>query len=305
MINKLFKTKFPFAYEYFSKLLENDNIYRFPQSIILEGSDTFSSFYFALELSRILNCKKDKNDICDCPDCKWIKTYTHPSVLLVSQIHSKPDGDETKTQISTKQIREIEKSLTLSSDYHRFFIFFSSQKDEIKNNEFGYSEIDFSIEPLNIQVFNISSANALLKSVEEPPEGTTFIFLAKSREDILSTIVSRSQVFKLSGKIDTLKYDDILPYMNGHFNLDYINALNLADDLLSYKTENDISLELILNKMIAYLNDILKQNLDNLSIYNKINKDISFISESIKHSRSNMSDKIVLEALMLRITRGY
>lgn len=305
MINKLFKIKFPFAYEYFSKLLENDNIYRFPQSIILEGSDTFNSFYFALELSRILNCKKDKNNICTCPDCKWIKTYSHPAVSLVSQIHSKPDGDETKTQISTKQIREIEKSLTLSSDYHRFFIFFSSQKDEIKDNEFGYSKIDFSIEPLNIQVFNTSSANALLKSVEEPPENTTFIFLAKSREDILSTIVSRSQVFKLSGKINTLKYDDILTYMNGYFNLDYINALNLADNLLNHKAENDISLELILNKMIAYLSDILKQNIDNSSIYNKINKDISFISESIKHLRSSMSDKIVLEALMLKITRGY
>ena len=39
-----------------------------------------------------------------------------------------------------------------------------------------------------------SSANALLKSIEEPPAGVTFILLAVTREAVLPTIVSRCQV---------------------------------------------------------------------------------------------------------------
>ncbi|MBQ8476350.1 hypothetical protein IJ531_04735, partial [bacterium] len=302
-----FKTKFPFAYNYFSTLLELKlkNERKFPQSIILEGADTKSSYYFALELARNLNCEGDKSPECTCTNCKWIKSYTHPAINQVSQIHFKGEGDETKTQISVKQAREIERALALSSDYHRFFILFSSTSADIEDNIFGYDTINHTIEPLTTQQFSAATANALLKSVEEPPENTTFVFLAKSREDILSTIVSRSQVFKLSGKIDSINYQDITPYFAHYFEMDYLGAINLADNLLNYIKENNLNIEPVLNKIIAYLSDILKQNLENTFLVEKINRDISFISESIKHSRASMSDKIILEALFLKIVRGY
>ena len=50
-----------------------------------------------------------------------------------------------------------------------------------------------------------------MKSIEEPPKRTTFIFLTKSKEEILPTIVSRSQCFKLSG----LKEKLIAAYNSG------------------------------------------------------------------------------------------
>ena len=304
MINQIFQIKFPFAYNYFSGLLEakSENEREFPQSIILEGTDYFGSYYFALELARILNCKGDKTTNCECTNCKWIKSYTHPAINNVSQIHFKPDDDTTTTQISIKQIREIEKALTLSSDYHRFFIFFSSQKSEVQDNQYGYNDIDFSIKPVNSKILNTTSANAILKSVEEPPKNTTFVFLAKSKEDILSTIVSRSQVFKLSAIPKELDYSDIVPYLSNYFELDYIKAIELSEVFLNYCKEFDI--ELVLNKLIAYLKDVLKENINNNALYTKINRDISFIQEAIKHTRANMQDKIILEALFLKIVRG-
>ena len=308
MIHELFKIKFPFAYNYFSKLLEvkTKNEREFPQSIVLESADCFNSYYFALELARNLNCMGDKSQNCDCTNCKWIKSYTHPAVNNVSQIHFKPENDTTTTQISVKQIREIEKVLTLSSDYHRFFIFFSCGKNgEIQNNEYGFDEIDFSIEPVNSKIFNTTSANALLKSVEEPPKNTTFVFLAKSREDILPTIVSRSQVFKLPQIPKTVDYSDIIPYLSNYFELDYLKAVNLSEKVLDYINDNNSNIEQFLNELIAYLKDVLKQNANNLALCEKINLDIGFISQAIKHSRSNMQDKIILEALFLKIVRGY
>ena len=305
MINEIFKNKFPFVYNYFSSLLESNIKGRFPQSIVLESSDAKNAYYFALELSRILNCRNDKTSDCNCSNCKWIKSYAHPAVNNVSQIHFKADDDKTETQISVKQSSEIEKNLNVSSDYHRFFIFFSSKKTEPYANEYDYQDADFTIEPLTKQTFNRFTINSMLKYIEEPPENTTFVFLAKSKEDILPTIVSRSQVFKLSSIPDKINYSDIATYLSDYFNLDYIKAIKLSEDILNFIDSNELNSNIALEKLIAYLKDILKQNCNNIELCNKINQDISFISDAIKQSRANISDKIVLEALFLKIARGY
>ncbi|MBQ7286326.1 MAG: hypothetical protein IJW73_01030 [Candidatus Gastranaerophilales bacterium] len=314
MLNNLFQMKFDFAHKYFSSLLELvfNNERKFPQAIIFEGADTKTQYLFALELARILNCIGDRSQNCDCINCKWIKTHSHPAVNNVSQIHFKPDGDESKTVISVKQAREVEKSLMLSSDYHRFFIFFSSTEKEYDAFELddfqklGYGcDIDYSIEPLNYQTFHTATPNALLKSIEEPPERTTFIFLTKSREDILPTIVSRCLVFKLSGLKDNLKYNDILSLISNYPNIDYKIAFDISQNIQNFMKENNQNIELILNKILEYLKDLLKQNVDNLAFVAKLNTDIKLVNEAIKHLRANISDKNVLDTLFLRIARGY
>ncbi|MBQ8635458.1 hypothetical protein IJX73_03805 [bacterium] len=314
MLNKTFQIRFPFIYEYFSNLLELvfDKKRKFPQALIFEGADSKIQYLFALELARILNCGKDRKQDCDCINCKWIKTHSHPAVNNVSQIHFKGEGDESKTVISAKQAREIEKSLSLSSDYHRFFIFFSSSDKEYSENELecfevlGYKkDIDFSIEPLTYHTFHQTTPNALLKSIEEPPERTTFIFLTKSREDILPTIVSRCLVFKLSGIKEKTNYSDILNFISAYPNLKYTDALDISSNIQNYLKENEIILETVLNKILEYLKDLLKQNIQNQNLVVKINNDIKIVNDSIKQSRANISERIILDTLFLRIARGY
>lgn len=311
MLNSLFQNKFPFAYRYFSELINLvfENKRDFPQALIFEGADTKTQYLFALELARILNCTGDKSSTCECVNCKWIKSQTHPAINNVSEIHFKGEGDETKTVISAKQAREIEKNLVLSSDYHRFFIFFSSGEKEYDPfelsdfQELNYStDINFEIKPLNYNTFHPTTPNALLKSIEEPPKGVTFIFLTKSREDILPTIVSRCQCFKLSGLKEKLNYSDILSMISNYPNIDYKNVFEISDNLQKYLKENSISIELVLNKILEYLKDLMKQN-PTMSV--KINQDIKIINDAIKHQRANMADKLVLDTMFLRIARGY
>lgn len=313
MLNNIFKNKFPFAYNYFSTLLEfvEKKERKFPQAIIFEGADTKMQYLFAIELARILNCQKDKQDDCDCINCKWIKTHSHPAINNVSQIHFKGEDDESKTIISAKQAKEIEKSLMLSSDYHRFFIFFSSREKEYEQNELEYFEklnysadINFSIEPLNYNTFHPTTPNALLKSIEEPPENTTFVFLTKSREDILPTIVSRCLVFKLSGLKENLKFDEIIPLIQNYPNIDYANAFDISLNFQNYMKETNKPLDNLLNEFLEYLVSLMKQNIDNNAFYQKINNDISITNEMIKYSKANINDKIVLDTLFLRISRG-
>lgn len=312
MLNEIFKIKFPFTYNYFETLLELvlDKKRKFPQGIILEGADSYIQYLFALELARILNCQGDKTSSCDCVNCKWIKSFTHPCINSISQIHFKPEDDETKTLISVKQAREIEKSLLLSSDYHRFFIFFSSKEtdnnlDKLKDfKTLGYNDFNYSIEPINPKILSETVANSLLKSIEEPPERTTFVFLSKTKEDILQTIVSRCQTFKLSGFPENVNYNDILNIVQYPIS-NYTNAINFSDNIQAWIKENNSDIIEFLNKFMVYLKDLLKQNVENSAFAMKIQNDIDIINKSLKHSRASMSDKVVLEAMTLRLVRGY
>ena len=311
MLNSIFNNKFPFAYNYFSELLNFvfENKRDFPQGLIFEGADTKTQYLFALELARILNCVGDKSQNCDCINCRWIKSHSHPAINNVSQIHFKGEGDESKTVISAKQAREIEKNLMLSSDYHRFFIFFSSGEKEYEPFELvdfqnlNYlTDINFSIEPLNFNTFHTTTPNALLKSIEEPPKRTTFIFLTKSREEILPTIVSRCQSFKLSGLKERLNYNDILPLISDYPNLNYKTAFEISENFQKYLKETNIQLEIVLNKILEYLKDLIKQN---PQVSSKIINDIKITNDAIKQKHANMSDKIILDTMLLRLTRGY
>lgn len=311
MLNSIFENKFPFAYKYFSELLNLvfESKREFPQALILEGADTKTQYLFALELARILNCKGDKSSTCDCINCKWIKSHSHPAINNVSEIHFKGEGDESKTVISAKQAREVEKSLMLSSDYHRFFIFFSSGEKEYDPFELmdfqnlNYlTDINFDIKPLTFATFHQTTPNALLKSIEEPPKRTTFVFLTKSKEEILPTIVSRCQTFKLSGLKEKLNYTDIAAYVSEYPNIDYKIAFEISDNIQKYIKENNVQTELALNKILEYLKELMKQN---PQMGAKINRDIKIINEAIKHTRANMSDKIILDTMFLRLARGF
>lgn len=314
MLSNYFENKFPFAFNYFSNLLSlvKEGKRDFPQALIFEGADTKNQYLFALELARILNCEKTGELDCDCINCRWIKSHSHPCVNNVSQIHFKGENDETKSVISVKQAAEIEKSLSLSSDYHRFFIFFSSREYKYNDDElisfrklFYSDNINYSIEPLNYQTFNPATLNALLKSIEEPPKRTTFVFLTKSREDILATIVSRCQVFKLSGEKNKVDYNDILNMINIYPNITYQNCFDISDNFQKYIKEENLDTQEVLNKILEYLKDLLKQNISNTSFLFKINNDIKIVKSAIEYKKASMQEKIVFDTMFLKIARGY
>lgn len=61
---------------------------------------------------------------------------------------------------------------------------------------------------------NASSANTILKFLEEPPEGIIAILITENKYNVLETIVSRCQCLSLTNHIN----DDIPDYIVGFFN---------------------------------------------------------------------------------------
>ena len=196
--------QYPFLMKYFDNGIASQNR-QISHCILFYGSDIQSQYELALEIARMLNCTGDHTENCQCLNCKWIRENNHPAVLTISKVDNKPSDDTSKTVISIDQARMIKNDLLVTSDYHRVLIFCDRDKEG-------------NIQGLNQLNFQADAANALLKTFEEPPSNTTFIFLTKDKSDMITTVVSRAQCFYVpSMKDEDRDFSLVKEVMDGGF----------------------------------------------------------------------------------------
>ena len=274
--------KYPFLANYFTQALSQTDR-ALPQSILFYGSDLNTQYLIAQEIARLLNCTGDKSDECDCLNCKWINEGTHPAVITISRIDSKPEKDESKTVISVKQSQMIKEQLVTSSEFHRVYIFCDRNDDG-------------SIAGLNRKNFQDEAANSLLKIIEEPQPGVTFIFLTRYKDDVLSTIISRSQCFFVPTKeevsFDYSIIDGIFTdYLEMERNQVFYVSQNLQD--LAKETSVENVLESIQNYMLA----LLKSNPNRTDLI----KHIEFVENANSQAQMGMKPSSIFDDLCLKL----
>lgn len=290
MFAKDLKEKYPFLTEYFEQGIKNTKR-AVSHSILFYGQDISIQYNFAIEIARQLNCQKVGSQYCQCINCNWIRNKQHPAVLTISKIDNKPSDDESKTVISVKQSQMIKNSLLNTSDYHRVFIFCDAKMEGENWIPSGLNEVNFQAD----------AANSLLKTIEEPPENTTFFFLTRDKNDLLETIISRSQSFFVpSYDIDNEEYLLIEEYFKNYLNLERKNSLDLAQNLFLLAKENGS--EKILDQIENYLLAILKLNLENDSSKNKILSDLKTVENAKNKIKSYVYPQLVLEDMCLNLT---
>ena len=247
--------KYPFLTDYFTKALTQTER-ALPQSILFYGNDFEAQYSLSKEIARFLNCKEDKSDDCNCLNCKWINENAHPAVMTISRKDNKPDGDDSKKVISIKQAQVIKEKLVSSSEYHRVFIF--CDRDDNDNIA--------GLNPLNFQE---ETANSMLKIIEEPQPGVTFIFLTRYIEDVLSTIVSRSQCFFVpSFKNINYDYSLIDGIFTEYWNYSRQQVFDISQNL--FELSKKASVDEILDSMQNYIFVTLKNNPKNSELINHI-----------------------------------
>ncbi|MCR5265937.1 MAG: hypothetical protein K6E29_05015, partial [Cyanobacteria bacterium RUI128] len=221
----LLSDKYPFLTNYFEKTI-NSTDGKLAHSILFYGNDLQAQYELATEIGRLLNCEGDKSDNCDCLSCRWLRENKHPGVLTFSRLENKPDGDTSKINISVKQSESVRNSLIISSDFHRVFIF--CDRDD-----------DGNIQGLNRINFPAATANSMLKSIEEPPERVTFIFLTRDKDDLISTIVSRSQAFFVPTKTrESYNYELIEPVLKNYWEISRAEVFDVSEKLNNLAKEN-------------------------------------------------------------------
>ena len=116
------------------------------------------------------NCEQPDSAPCGrCRTCQSIAAGTHPDVLVLG-----PDPKRATPIIRVDDVREVVRQ----AGYHRF----------------GSRRRFILVDPAD--AMQDSAANALLKTLEEPPEGTGFILIVSSARALLPTIQSRCQVVR-------------------------------------------------------------------------------------------------------------
>lgn len=268
--NNEISKKYPQLLEYFKSGIydENKNI---SHCLLFWGPDIQSQCELALDVARLLNCSKDGNDSCDCLNCKWVREQTHPAVKIYTRLDFKEgssDEEETKGKknINIAQAKFIISELSITSDYHRVYIF--CDRDEEGN-----------LLPLNQINFPEATSNALLKTFEEPPKNTTFIFLTKDKSDIISTVVSRAQSFFVpSVVIENQEYNLVEDFISNYWTTGRNQVLDFENKMSALIAEHGAMV--VFSQIQNYLLSMIKTNSQNKPLFYKFMDDMKSVEDA-------------------------
>ncbi len=138
---------------------------RFPQVLTLVSADSGPMLDLAWALAQALVCEGESAPCGSCGPCLRVEAKQSENVLFIE-----PKGLTVKVE----QVKEV--------------------LDFISLRIVGRARVVIFQEAENL---GLQAANSLLKTLEEPTENTYFLLLSKSRESLLPTIRSRTQVLRL------------------------------------------------------------------------------------------------------------
>lgn len=290
-IQKDIREKYPFLINYFSKGIESSDR-NIAHCILFYGTDLDAQYSLALEVARMLNCTGTRTPECECLNCKWIRENKHPAVITVSRLEHKAPEDEGKAgiNITINQARMIKNDLLVMSDYHRVLILCDRDRD---GNIAGINEVNFPE----------ATANALLKTFEEPPAKTTFFFITKDKSDVISTIVSRAQSFFVpSLKDEPRDFSLVKDAVENYLEFERGEVLDFNDKILALVKENN-PMEVFV-QIQNYMTELLKTNSYNKLLTIKLIKDINSVEKAKKEFLLNMNIQTVVENLAFALVLG-
>lgn len=291
MFREDLKEKYPFLIDYFEAGFKNKSR-SIAHSILFYGHDISAQYDISTEIARLSNCKESRKENCCCINCKWIRDKQHPAVLTVSKIDSKPSDDDTRTVISVAQARMIKNSLLTTSDYHRVFIFCDAKME-------GETWVPLGLNSTNFQE---ETANSLLKIIEEPPENTTFFFLTRDKNDLIETIISRSQSFFVpSYDVKEQNYSIIQDLFADYPQIERKISLDLAQKLFLLSKEQGS--EKVLDSIQSFFTSLLKSNLKNSTLKPKIISDIKHVETAKQMIENHIQPQLAFEDMCLNIIK--
>ncbi len=152
---------------------------RLGQALLFAGPAGVGKRYFAGRLAASLLCEaRDEKTGASCGNCRGCHQFsagTHPNLFwLEREFNSKTDKE--KRDISMEQLREMMDRLAFSSHYGQARVVVINPADAL----------------------NINGINAVLKTVEEPPENTYLVLISERPMALVATLRSRCQRLNFS-----------------------------------------------------------------------------------------------------------
>ena len=164
----------------------------------------------------------------------------------------------------------------------------------------------------NCEKLNSSSANTILKFLEEPVDNVIAILITTNRYKVIKTILSRCQILSL--KEEKLNFDynddfiDFLKLLLNPKNL-FLNYKSITDDFLIDKNNALNYFTLVENSIVSYFHNKYSTEGLNNKVYDIISlksddfllKYLSIIENELKKLKFNVNFKLWLDSILARL----
>lgn len=191
--------QYPWLKEYLDQWFGLIHTNKVPHAILLSGSRGLAKKELAQNMAHIAVCENlSESDVCNnCKGCHLFNSGNHTDIQTIAA---------EKEVIKVDQIRQLSKNVVLSSTRNKYRITIIEDAEKM----------------------NKASANALLKTLEEPPEGVIIILTTSEIGHLLPTIKSRC--FKIGiAAVDHAQLRKYIQSCNLGSNEDLEMALLLAN----------------------------------------------------------------------------
>jgi DNA polymerase-3 subunit delta' len=182
----------------------------FPHAILLAGPEGTGGLALGLALAQYIFCEnKKEDDSCgECAGCRKVIKLEHADLhLSFPTIPPKP-GTKAMSRYFIQEFREF----TAQTPYGTTYEWLQFINAENKQGNITAEECREIIDTLNLKSYEGGKkihviwrpeylgkeGNILLKLIEEPPADTIIILIAENAEDVLATILSRTQLVRLA-----------------------------------------------------------------------------------------------------------
>jgi DNA polymerase III subunit delta' len=190
------KTLFPWQEGAWSQLQQFGA--RLPHAILFYGPEGVGKTEFAEHFAQALLCERPDQEghACgECASCGWFAQYSHPDYRRVRP--EALDGDDVQSDEEGGDAEETTKA---------------AKSTKAPSREIKIDQIRALADFMNVsthrqgrrvvllypaEALNAAAANALLKTLEEPPAETVFLLVTNSLDRLLPTILSRCRKFPL------------------------------------------------------------------------------------------------------------
>lgn len=182
----------------------------FPHALLITGAEGTGSLPLALALAQYIFCEnKTPTDSCGaCAGCSKVAKLEHADLHFSFPTISPKSGTKPSSKYYFQDFREFVKQ----TPYGTTFDWLQFINAENKQGNITADECREIIETLYLRSYEGGKkvlimwrpeylgkeGNILLKLIEEPPKDTIMILVAEKRENIIATILSRTQEIRLS-----------------------------------------------------------------------------------------------------------
>lgn len=156
---------YPWQQSQWQQLLKQHQQRRLPQALLFSGQYGLGKKDFALVLAKLVLCEAGGESACDiCHSCQLFRAGNHPDFFTIYP-------EENGKTIKVDQIRDLTASLNQTAQLNGYQVAVICPAESM----------------------NAAAANALLKTLEEPPGPVILILISHRLGGLPITIVSRCQ----------------------------------------------------------------------------------------------------------------